>query len=76
MHSFFAALFALVFSFSHTASLRHSQIADPVVAASAHHRADYTPSHRELVRAAFTSGSYAGSGCVSCRRMNALYRLR
>lgn len=76
MHFFFAALFTLVFSLSHAASLRRGEVVGPLVAASAHYRLDYTPTHRELVRAEFTSGSYAESACVSCRRMNALYRLR
>lgn len=82
MHSFFATLFTLVFSLSHAASLRHSGALDGEAASFSHRTSSYlvhshlaqsyTPSRRELVHAEFLAASYAGSGCVSCRRSNSM----
>ena len=76
MHSLLAALFTLVFSFSHAASLRHSEAVDFAAAAPAHYRLGYTPTRHELLRAEFNAASYAETACVSCRRINAVYKLR
>ena len=75
MHTFLAALFTLVFSFSHSASLRRSEALDTVAAFSAHSHSAYAPSRRELAHVGLLSGSYAGTACSSCRKMNALYRM-
>lgn len=76
MHSLLAALFTLVFSFSHSSPTQRSAAFDTIATASSHMSMDYTPTRRELVQAEFEAASYAGSACVSCRRMNTVYRTR
>ena len=76
MHSLLAALFTLVFSFSHGSSPQRSVASDVAAVGRSHYNMDYTPTRRELVQAEFEASSYAGAACVSCRRMNPVYRLR
>ena len=75
MHSFFAAFFAMIFSFSHAQTVRHSEFAlasdnHPFIQATA-------PTREELNYQQFeTVTSYAETSCVSCRRMNVVYDAR
>lgn len=72
MHSLIAAFFAMLFSFSHAQTVRHSELAaaqdnHPFVQATA-------PTREELNYKQFeTVTSYAEDSCVSCRRMNVVY---
>lgn len=70
MHQLIAAFFAMVFSFSHAQTVRHSEsfVASDAPAISA---AATAPNREELAKQVFeTNTSYAESSCVSCRRMN------
>ena len=75
MHSWIAAFFAMLFSFSHAQTLRHSEMAlasdpHPFVQQAA-------PTREELNFKQFeTVTSYAETSCVSCRRMNVVYDAR
>ena len=75
MHSWIAAFFAMLFSFSHAQTLRHSEMAltsdpHPFVQQPA-------PTREELNFQQFeTVTSYAETSCVSCRRMNVVYDAR
>ena len=71
MHQFIVAFFAMVFSFSHAQTVRHSEsflaAETPAVSASS----ASVPNREELAQKVFeTNTSYAESSCVSCRRMN------
>lgn len=70
MHQFIAAFFAMIFSFSHAQTVRHSETvlaAERPVAAPAL----TVPNREELAHQVFaTTNSYAETSCVSCRRMN------
>ena len=74
MHSFFAALFTLVFSFSHAASVRRGVSLETVATGSNHSFVEYTPNRRDLMRSDVGPASYAGLACLSCRKMNVVYR--
>lgn len=69
MHALIAAFFAMLFSFGHSQTVRHSELAaasdsHPFVQAAA-------PTREELNYEQFeTVTSYAEDSCVSCRRMN------
>ena len=71
MHQLIAALFAVVFSFSHAQTVRHSEsflAADTPAAAAA---TANVPNRSEMAQQVFeTNTSYSESSCVSCRRMN------
>lgn len=72
MHSLIAAFFAMLFSFSHAQTVRHSEMAvaqdnHPFVQATAPTREELNYEHFE------TMTSYAEDSCVSCRRMNVVY---
>ena len=75
MHSLFAAFFAMLFSFGHAQTVRHSELAlasdnHPFVQATA-------PTREELNYQQFqTVTRYAEDSCVSCRRMNVDYDAR
>lgn len=75
VHSWITAFFAIVFSFSHAQTVRHSELAlagdsHPFIQAAA-------PTREELNYEQFqTVTSYAESSCVSCRRMNVVYDAR
>lgn len=75
MHSLIAAFFAMVFSFSHAQTLRHSEMAvaqenHPFVQASVPTREELNYEHFETV------SHYAEDSCVSCRQMNVVYNAR
>lgn len=75
MHSWIAAFFAMVFSFSHAQTLRHSELAlaadsHPFVQSAAPTRAELNYQQFETVT------SYAETSCVSCRRMNVVHDAR
>ena len=76
VHSLLAALFTLVFSFSHGNIPQRSSSPDMAAVAPSRYSMEYTPTRRELVQAEFEAASYAGAACVSCRRMNPVYRTR
>lgn len=67
--SVIAAFFAMLFSFSHAQTVRHSELAlapqnQPFVQAA-------MPSREELAHQQFeTVTRYAEDSCVSCRQMN------
>lgn len=75
MHSLFAAFFAMLFSFGHAQTVRHSELAlandhHPYVQAPA-------PTREELNTVQFqTVTRYAEDSCVSCRQMNVDYDAR
>jgi hypothetical protein len=75
VHQLIAAFFAMVFSFSHAQTVRHSEIAlasdnHPFIQAP-------LPTREELAQQQFqTVTSYAETSCVSCRRMNVVYDAR
>jgi hypothetical protein len=76
MHQFIAAFFAMVFSFSHAQTVRHSETLlasePPAATATAN-----VPNREELAHQVFvTTTSYAESSCVSCRRMNVVSNAR
>ncbi len=75
MHQLIAAFFAMVFSFSHAQTVRHSEFA---LAANSHPFVQaVAPTREELAREQFeTVTSYAETSCVSCRRMNVVYDAR
>jgi hypothetical protein len=72
MHSLFAAFFAMLFSFGHAQTVRHSELAvatenHPFIQAPA-------PTREELNYEQFqTVTRYAEDSCVSCRQMNVDY---
>lgn len=75
MHSFFAAFFAMLFSFGHAQTMHHSELA------SASDIRTFVgapmPTRSELAYEQFqTVTSYAEDSCVSCRRMNVVYDAR
>lgn len=69
MHSFIAAFFAMLFSFGHAQTVRHSELAaasqnQPFIQAP-------MPAREELNHQQFeTVTRYAVDSCVSCRQMN------
>ena len=69
MHSMIAAFFAMLFSFGHAQTVRHSEVAlaadtHPFIQASG-------PTRQELNYQQFqTVTRYAEDSCVSCRQMN------
>jgi hypothetical protein len=75
MHQLIAAFFAMIFSFSHAQTVRHSELElasqnHPFLQAPA-------PTREELARQQFEIvTSYAETSCVSCRRMNVVYDAR
>lgn len=75
MRELLAAFFALIFSFSHAQTVRHSDYiattdSYPYVQAAA-------PTREQLAYEQFqTATSYAETSCVSCRRMNVVYDAR
>jgi hypothetical protein len=76
MYHFIAAFFAMVFSFSHAQTVRHSEALlaseAPVAAVMAN-----VPNREELAQQVFaTTTSYAETSCVSCRRMNVVSNAR
>ena len=77
MHQFIAAFFAMIFSFSHAQTVRHSET---VLAAEAPAAVTVTapvPNREELAHQVFaTTTSYAETSCVSCRRMNVVSNAR
>jgi hypothetical protein len=70
-----AAFFAMIFSFSHAQTTRHSELAfnadsHPFIQAAA-------PTREEINYQQFqTVTSYAETSCVSCRQMNVVYDAR
>ncbi|HVG27339.1 MAG TPA: hypothetical protein VM865_07020 [Acidobacteriaceae bacterium] len=77
MHQLFAAFFAMVFSFSHAQTVRHSQafIASEHPTVAVFHVG--TPTRTELAQQEFAKiSSYAETACVSCRRMNVVSSVR
>lgn len=75
MHSLFAAFFAMLFSFGHAQTVRHSELAQ----ASDHHPfvQAAAPTREELNYQQFqTVTRYAEDSCVSCRQMNVDYDAR
>ena len=75
MHSWIAAFFAMIFSFGHTQTIHHSELA---TAADSHPFIQTAaPTREELNYEQFqTVTSYAETSCVSCRRMNVVYDAR
>jgi hypothetical protein len=75
MHQLIAAFFAMIFSFGHAQTVRHSEFVSsvdnqPYIQAP-------LPTREELARKQFqTVTSYAETSCVSCRRMNVVYDAR
>jgi hypothetical protein len=75
VHSWIAAFFAMLFSFSHAQTMHRSEMAlasdpHPFVQQAA-------PTREELNYEQFqTINSYAETSCVSCRRMNVDYDAR
>jgi len=69
MHQMLAAFFAMIFSFGHAQTVRHSELAlasdnHPFIQAP-------LPTRQEMAHEQFqTITSYAETACVSCRRMN------
>ena len=75
MHQMLAAFFAMIFSFGHAQTVRHSEL----VSAADTHPFIQAPSltREELAHQQFeTVTSYAEDSCVSCRRMNVVYDAR
>lgn len=71
MHQFIAAFFAMIFSFSHAQTVRHSETVLAAERPSAVAPAASVPSREELAHQVFaTTTGYAETSCVSCRRMN------
>jgi hypothetical protein len=75
MHQLLVAFFAMIFSFSHAQTVRHSEA---FLAADTHPIYDsYVPTREQLAQDQFaTATSYAETSCVSCRRMNVDYDAR
>lgn len=73
MHALIVAFFAMLFSFSHAQTVRHSE----TFLASDSHPFIYNgaaPTREQLAQEQFeTATSYAETSCVSCRRMNVVY---
>ena len=75
VHSWIAAFFAMLFSFSHAQTMHHSELAlaadtHPFVQAAAPTRVEVNYEQFQTV------SSYAETSCVSCRRMNVVYDAR
>ena len=75
MHQLIAAFFAVIFSFGHAQTVRHSEF---VTSADNHPYIQAPlPTREELAHKQFqTATSYAETSCVSCRRMNVVYDAR
>lgn len=69
MHAMIAAFFAMLFSFGHAQTVRHSELA---LASDTHPFVQVaTPTREELAHQQFeTVSRYAVDSCVSCRQMN------